>query len=88
MVVIDLDDGTLQWVACSVTNDAENVIKYLIRAAGLVSLNGEAGHERVVYRDTMGRWDELQHQQGEFVGFEMIGKATQDEAVEVVLRTT
>lgn len=41
----------------SVTNDAENVVAEVV---------GEYGDKRVVYRDSMGRWDELVHTNGSF----------------------
>lgn len=81
MVVTDLDDGTLQLVPCSVTNDAENVIKYLYKFAGLKS------DERVVYCDTQGRWDELMHQNGKFAGFAAIGCRSKEVAILTVRQT-
>lgn len=47
-------------VGMSVTNDAENVVEYLYN---------RFGNRRFVYRDTMGRWDELVHSNGHFTGF-------------------
>lgn len=47
-------------VGMSVTNDAENVVEYLYN---------RFGNKRFVYRDTMGRWDELAHTNGHFTGF-------------------
>ena len=44
----------------SVTNDAEDVVDTL--------LDRFPGH-RIIYRDSMGAWDELRHEQGRFVGF-------------------
>lgn len=87
MVITDLDDGTLQLVSCSVTNDAENVIKYLVKFAGLRSSDGFDDHERVVYRDTQGRWDELLHQNGKFAGFDHIGARSRDVALLAIKRT-
>jgi hypothetical protein len=52
LFIEDLDDGGM-----SVTNAAEHVcdlVHYL------------RGSLRIVYRDTMGRWDELVHQDGVF----------------------
>ena len=45
----------------SVTNDAENVVADLLAA----------GHSnyRIVYRDSMGQWDELLHNGFRFIGF-------------------
>lgn len=53
--IVDLDNG-----ATSVTNDAENVTKYLFH---------RFGNRRVVYRDSMGNWDEMEHDNGRFTGF-------------------
>lgn len=53
--------------APSVTNDAERVIEDL--AAAGVDLEGN----RVVYRDSTGRWDELLVKAGCFAGFAPIG---------------
>lgn len=50
------NDGEL-----SVTNDAEAVVKYL---------NGKFSDRRIFYRDTMGNWDELKHDnRKKFIGF-------------------
>jgi len=53
--IIDLDIG-----GKSVTNDAENVVK---------ELNIKYPGRRIIYRDTMNRWDELVHENGLFVGW-------------------
>lgn len=45
----------------SVTNAAEEVTKTVYR---------DHGDRRIVYRDTMGRWDELKHLEGHFLRFE------------------
>lgn len=44
----------------SVTNDAENVVH---------DLQHDFPGYRVIYRDTDGRWDELLHARGRFLGF-------------------
>lgn len=44
----------------SVTNDAENVCRDVV---------ARHGNHRIIYRDTMGRWDELAHDAGRFIGF-------------------
>lgn len=46
----------------SVTNDAERVVLYL-------AWEHDAWHKRIFYRDTDGRWDELVHDYGGFLGF-------------------
>ena len=53
--IVDCDEG-----ACSVTNDAEGVVKYV---------NGLYPDKRIIYRDSDGRWDELGHVNGVFVDF-------------------
>lgn len=59
----------------SVTNDAENVVRYL-HDEGLLR------HERLVYRDTMGCWDEIRHDgAGRFQGFICIGARTLEDAI-------
>ena len=44
----------------SVTNAAEEVVKQVY---------ADYGERRIVYRDTMGRWDELEHIEGHFLKF-------------------
>jgi hypothetical protein len=44
----------------SITNDAENVVANVAQAFG---------NKRIVYKDTMGQWDELIHENGVFVRF-------------------
>ena len=44
----------------SVTNDAEQVTKYIYQ---------NYGDKRIFYQDTSGDWDELCHDKGEFTGF-------------------
>lgn len=44
----------------SVTNDAEAVVAYV---------NAWHPGKRIIYRDTMGQWDELKHTNGRFDGF-------------------
>lgn len=52
--IIDLDQGK------SITNDAENVVERVVHDHGSV---------RIIYRDTMGRWDELVHDGSRFQAF-------------------
>lgn len=49
----DSNDGSM-----SITNDAEAV----------TAMYGKKGH-RIVYKDTMGQWDELIHENGMFKDF-------------------
>lgn len=58
ILIIDLDNGK------TVTNSAEEVIEDLNR-----SIYGGIGHRQVYYRDTMGRFDQLQTDHGRFTGF-------------------
>ncbi len=60
--------------SCSVANDAENVIAELV-ADGL-DLEGR----RIIYRDACGSWDELQHRDGHFVGFNILNASTPERA--------
>lgn len=56
----------------SVTNDAENVT---------MELNQQFPHHRIIYRDTIGQWDELVHTNGVFVKF----KPARDMAPDVAI---
>jgi hypothetical protein len=61
VAIRDLDAGR------SVTNDAERVVSVLHREGMLRS-------QRLLYRDTMGDWDELLHDgKGRFTGFQSVG---------------
>lgn len=53
--IVDDDNGGM-----SVTNAAEAVVKDIYEFYG---------DRRIVYRDTMGEWDELLHNHGTFAGF-------------------
>lgn len=60
-------DGDFVWIvdldlegARSVTNDAELVVAELAKVYG---------DRRIIYRDSMGNWDELQHDGERFTGF-------------------
>jgi hypothetical protein len=53
-------------VGMSVTNDAENVVADVLR---------QYPDHRIIYRDTMGQWDELVHFNGKFTGFAPYSKA-------------
>ena len=58
VVILDADDGGL-----SVTNDAERVIE------DLVGLGYAVDRMVIVYRDTMGRWDQMVTAGGRFLTF-------------------
>ena len=51
----------------SVTNDAELVVQELLHSRQLLPT------QRLLYRDTMSRWDELLHDGVRFTGFRHIG---------------
>lgn len=73
IAVMDKNDG-----ACSVTNDAKNVIAWL-RENGFL----QEEFKRVVYRDTEGRWDALMIKPTRngvvFAGFKPLnGKSAED----------
>jgi hypothetical protein len=53
--IIDLDRG-----GASVTNDADRVVE---------DLAAKYGARRIIYRDSIGNWDELRHEAGRFLGF-------------------
>jgi hypothetical protein len=44
----------------SITNAAEKVCREVVSCWG---------NKRIIYRDTMGRWDELDHRNGNFIGY-------------------
>jgi hypothetical protein len=67
--LIDDDNGR------SITNAAEEVIVELI-AAGY-----DLNSKRVIYRDTMGFWDELVVKNGQFSYFRSIGETDLDRAI-------
>lgn len=62
--VVKVTDDTIFLVdrnlGMSVTNDAENVVAEVVN---------EYGDKRVIYRDSMGNWDELAHTNGTFGTF-------------------
>ena len=51
----------------SITNDAERVVTELLATQQLLP------HQRLLYRDTLGRWDELVHDGRRFTAFRHIG---------------
>jgi hypothetical protein len=51
----------------SVTNDAELVVQELLHSRQLLPTR------RLLYRDTMSRWDELPHDGSRFTGFHHLG---------------
>ena len=61
MFVIDNNGDT------SVTNNAANVVK------DVLSQHYCKPDSRIIYRDSMGRWDEMKHDGKAFVGFAPLG---------------
>lgn len=62
-------------VGTSITNDAENVIADLVR-------EGVLGRgTRVLYRDTLGRWDELLRDGVRFIKFSLLGGVDAEDAI-------
>lgn len=74
--VIDHDTG-----GASVTNDAENVIRDLVEAG--VNLAAMP----VIYRDSMGVWDQLVVRDGEFADFRSLGATSLREALDKLPKT-
>lgn len=68
LALVDHDRGM------SITNDAEYVIAVL---AGRYDL----AKRRVIYRDTMGMWDELVHEHGCFKRFRCFDLTSREDAV-------
>ena len=63
----------------SVTNDADHVIKVLRERGVDLTLP-------VIYRDSMGRWDQLLVEGGEFKDFKILQKTTEFDAAQAVLK--
>jgi hypothetical protein len=68
IAITDHDEGR------SVTNDVENVVADFRYGTDL------AGY-RMIYRDTMGIWDEILICEGRFAGFRSIGEHDLDKAL-------
>lgn len=66
----------------SITNDAEGVVAFLSARHFLTET------KKLIYRDTMGFWDELSHNGKEFKGFRPIRTKMLYEAIAKVLDTT
>ena len=67
ILLVDLDHGR------TVTNDAHFVLNDLND-----TIEGGIGKRRVYYRDTMGRYDELKHENGWFKDFAPCTKHQQE----------
>ncbi|RPH64271.1 MAG: hypothetical protein EHM78_26760 [Myxococcaceae bacterium] len=59
----------------SITNDAERVVTELLATEQLLP------HQRLLYRDTLGRWEELVHDGRRFTGFRHIGSDSFGDAI-------
>jgi hypothetical protein len=68
--IVDEDDSNM-----SVTNDAENVV---------IKLLTTFGNKRIIYRDTMGNWDELCHNGRRFTHYMSVNP---DDVVYSVIET-
>ena len=55
----------------SVTNAAEQIIRQLETATAAYGI--DLDRYAVIYRDTMGNWDQLLHLEGRFAGFKILG---------------
>jgi hypothetical protein len=69
VLIEDLCDGR------SVTNDAERVID------DMVERGTDVDRCVIVYRDTMGRWDQILTRNGKFFRFLALSKSPADEAL-------
>ena len=62
--IVFIIDTAEQTGKMSVTNDAEAVCEFLVE---------KFGNKRIVYQDTIGDWDELDHHMGRFKNFKPYG---------------
>jgi hypothetical protein len=69
IAIVDVDGSGI-----TITNDAERVVAELAHLYGLRD-------RRVIYRDTLGKWDELLHREGVFVGFALLHGETLEDAL-------
>lgn len=68
VVLIDQDRGR------SITNDAEMVVREIAEVLDLTA-------RRIVYRDTMGKWDGIAVEGGRFAHFVMLQLDSREDAV-------
>ncbi|HCL5581071.1 TPA: hypothetical protein N2N40_002499 [Citrobacter freundii] len=76
IILVDLDEGM------SVTNDAENVIRWLDE-----NLDGGLGQRKVYYRDTSGEYDELVHENVNFKNYSACPPHIKQALAEMVKKT-
>lgn len=80
----DIIDGVLVLrdlgAGMSITNDAESVVRW-----ACASITGWNKALPIVYRDTEGVYDSLEHSGGEFTGFLLLGAASAREAADKIL---
>lgn len=69
-----LEDLAEEYQCMSITNDAEEVVKWATKNI--------TGWSRILYKDTVGQWDELVVQNGEFKGFRCIGETDEQTAID------
>ncbi len=65
----------------TITNDAEQVVRWLAETGVL------DGALRVLYRDSLGTWDELLQKDGRFAGFAPVNAPTRELALAAARRT-
>jgi hypothetical protein len=63
--LVDIGEGR------SITNAAEEVIRHLETATAAHGI--DLDRYAVIYRGTMGQWDQLLHREGRFAGFKSLG---------------
>lgn len=61
----------------SITNDAEAVV-----ADVALMMGDDLAGKRIIYRDTMQRWDGLAHRAGRFIGFVPLNQTDWGRAIE------
>lgn len=72
ILLVDEDGGGM-----SVTNDADNVVHDLYHMYGDLIF---------IYRDSEGNWDELSHDKGRFLGFNILSRREWSEIMSKVVR--
>lgn len=75
--VIKSEKGNVIWATdsgagISITNDAERVVEHLVNTFGDFP---------IIYCDTSGNWDQLQHANSTFQGFNLLFAKSREEAI-------
>lgn len=73
-----LEDLAEKYQCMSITNDAEAVVEWCVKNL--------AGWDRLIYRDTMGQWDEIVVKKQQFTGFRHIGGKDMKEALNLAVK--